>query len=95
MVIASKVKSGSQARGTVGLFGLAGAVGRPPLMRKEIPELRRHVEIPTGGSYPAEYFLHDSISRSDFLNFLLETFPFSSHYTQIYGVAHRRWIGFR
>lgn len=38
VVIASKVKLGSQARGTVGLFGLAVVLGRRPLMRKEIPQ---------------------------------------------------------
>lgn len=37
VVIASKVKSGSQAWGTVGPFGLAGVLGGLPLMRKEIP----------------------------------------------------------
>ena len=38
VVIASKVKSGSQAWGTVGPFGFTGNLGGPPLMRKEIPQ---------------------------------------------------------
>lgn len=38
VVIASKVKSGSQAWGRVGPFGLAGTLGGPALMTKEIPQ---------------------------------------------------------
>lgn len=74
-MIASKVKSGSQTWGTVGSFGLVGVSGRSPLMEKKYhSELRRHVEIPTEGSYPSEYFLH-KISRSEFLNFLSGKLP--------------------
>ena len=38
VVIASKVKSGSQAWGRVGPFGFSGTLGGPALMRKEIPQ---------------------------------------------------------
>jgi hypothetical protein len=79
-VIASKDRPGSQAWGTLGPFGLGGDFGRP-LMRKEIPQQIKKARgnMSTQGSYLSEYFLHDNISNSDFLNFLLKSFLFSCH----------------
>lgn len=78
VVTASKVKSGSQAWGTVGPFGLADALGRLPLMRKETPQW---IKKACGNTYRRillKYFLHGDISRSDFFTSLLESFLFSS-----------------
>lgn len=51
----------------MGPFGFSGTLGGPALMKKKnLSELRRHVEIPTEGSFPREYFPHNNISRSDF-----------------------------